>query len=182
MCTHTHAHTHHTCVRALISAHALAFSTQCTVVNRYVSSEKTTPWKTRRTQQSDRLVHSYCSTDLHQGHACFIHTFQTQTSFASTQPRPCVLLYMLPFPSYLPLCPFPPPSPLSPPLPSLPPQVGHLWISEARYRVEVSRVPAGNWVLIEGVDRTITKTATITQLSGCEDVSGCTCARGGASG
>ena len=32
-------------------------------------------------------------------------------------------------------------------------------------------MPAGNWVLIEGVDRTITKTATITQLSGCEDVS-----------
>ena len=60
-----------------------------------------------------------------------------------------------------------------------PPQIGHLWISEARYRVEVSRVPAGNWVLIEGVDRTITKTATITQLSGCEDVSEGTRYRGG---
>ena len=34
-----------------------------------------------------------------------------------------------------------------------------------------TQLPAGNWVLIEGVDRTITKTATITQLSGCEDVS-----------
>ena len=32
-------------------------------------------------------------------------------------------------------------------------------------------MPAGNWVLMEGVDETITKTATITQLSGCEDVS-----------
>lgn len=48
-------------------------------------------------------------------------------------------------------------------------QVGRLWISEARYKIEVNRVPAGNWVLIEGVDRTISKTATITQLSGCED-------------
>lgn len=35
----------------------------------------------------------------------------------------------------------------------------------------MNRVPAGNWVLIEGVDQTITKTATITQISGCEDVS-----------
>ena len=72
-----------------------------------------------------------------------------------------------------------PPSTLLHPSPPSPPQIGHLWISEARYRVEVSRVPAGNWVLIEGVDRTITKTATITQLSGCEDVSGSTRTRGG---
>ena len=49
--------------------------------------------------------------------------------------------------------------------------VGKLWISEARYRIEISRVPAGNWVLVEGIDQTITKTATVTQLSGCEDVS-----------
>ena len=48
-------------------------------------------------------------------------------------------------------------------------QVGRLWISEARYRIEISRVPAGNWVLVEGIDQTITKTATVTQLSGCED-------------
>ncbi|XP_075259496.1 116 kDa U5 small nuclear ribonucleoprotein component-like isoform X2 [Convolutriloba macropyga] len=41
-------------------------------------------------------------------------------------------------------------------------QVGRLWISEARYKVEVNRVPAGNWVLIEGVDQPIVKTATIT--------------------
>ena len=40
-----------------------------------------------------------------------------------------------------------------------------------RYSVEVSRVPAGNFVLIEGIDATITKTATVTQLSGSEDVS-----------
>ncbi len=52
-------------------------------------------------------------------------------------------------------------------------QVGRLWISEANYQVEISRVPAGNWVLLEGVDQTITKTATITQINDSEDVSGC---------
>ncbi|KAG8196595.1 hypothetical protein JTE90_014156 [Oedothorax gibbosus] len=39
--------------------------------------------------------------------------------------------------------------------------VGRLWISEARYKIEVNRVPAGNWVLIEGIDQPIVKTATI---------------------
>lgn len=39
--------------------------------------------------------------------------------------------------------------------------VGRLWIYEARYNIEVNRVPAGNWVLIEGIDQPITKTATI---------------------
>lgn len=34
-----------------------------------------------------------------------------------------------------------------------------------RYKVEVSRVPAGNWVLIEGIDQPIVKTSTITDLS-----------------
>jgi U5 small nuclear ribonucleoprotein component len=43
---------------------------------------------------------------------------------------------------------------------------GRLWISEARYRIEVSRVPAGNWVLIEGIDQPIVKTSTITQVRG----------------
>lgn len=33
-----------------------------------------------------------------------------------------------------------------------------------RYRLEVNRVPAGNWVLIEGVDQAIVKTATITSV------------------
>ena len=32
----------------------------------------------------------------------------------------------------------------------------------ARYKIEVNRVPAGNWVLIEGVDEPIVKSATIT--------------------
>lgn len=39
-----------------------------------------------------------------------------------------------------------------------------------RYRVEVNRVPAGNWVLIEGIDHPIVKTSTITDLNVCEDV------------
>jgi len=34
-----------------------------------------------------------------------------------------------------------------------------------RYKVEVSRVPAGNWVLIEGIDQPIVKTSTITDLN-----------------
>ncbi|ELU06359.1 hypothetical protein CAPTEDRAFT_158714 [Capitella teleta] len=48
-------------------------------------------------------------------------------------------------------------------------QVGRLWISEARYKVQVNRVPAGNWVLIEGVDEPIMKTATITDPSALTD-------------
>lgn len=34
-------------------------------------------------------------------------------------------------------------------------QVGRLWVYEARYKVELNRVPAGNWVLIEGIDQCI---------------------------
>lgn len=41
-------------------------------------------------------------------------------------------------------------------------KVQRLFIAEARYRIEVNRVPAGNWVLITGVDSAIVKTATIT--------------------
>ena len=40
--------------------------------------------------------------------------------------------------------------------------VSRIWIFNARYRVEVSGVSAGNWALFEGVDPSITKTATIT--------------------
>ena len=40
----------------------------------------------------------------------------------------------------------------------------------SRYTIEISRVPAGNWILVEGIDQTITKTATVTQITGCEDV------------
>ncbi|EFN86176.1 116 kDa U5 small nuclear ribonucleoprotein component [Harpegnathos saltator] len=48
--------------------------------------------------------------------------------------------------------------------------VGRLWISEARYSIELSRVPAGNWVLIEGIDRPIVKTSTITDLDNSEEL------------
>lgn len=48
--------------------------------------------------------------------------------------------------------------------------VGRLWISEARYSIELSRVPAGNWVLIEGIDRPIVKTSTITDLNNTDDL------------
>lgn len=48
-------------------------------------------------------------------------------------------------------------------------QVGRLWIYESRYKVEVNRVPAGNWVLIEGIDTPIVKTSTIIEVSGNED-------------
>lgn len=40
--------------------------------------------------------------------------------------------------------------------------VSKLYIYESRYRIEVTRAYAGNWVLLEGVDSSIMKTATIT--------------------
>ncbi|KAI7879867.1 P-loop containing nucleoside triphosphate hydrolase protein [Lichtheimia hyalospora FSU 10163] len=43
------------------------------------------------------------------------------------------------------------------------------WVFEARYRVEVEGVPAGNWVLLGGVDSSIVKTATIVQQKSRED-------------
>lgn len=39
--------------------------------------------------------------------------------------------------------------------------VGKLWICNSRYNIEVNSVPAGNRVLIEGIDQPIVKTATI---------------------
>ncbi|XP_067121721.1 116 kDa U5 small nuclear ribonucleoprotein component [Centruroides vittatus] len=47
---------------------------------------------------------------------------------------------------------------------------GRLWIYEARYKIEVSRVPAGNWVLIEGIDQPIVKTATIVDVGEQEEL------------
>ena len=35
------------------------------------------------------------------------------------------------------------------------------WIAESRYNIPVSGVPAGNWVLLSGVDNSIVKTATL---------------------
>ncbi|XP_015782697.1 116 kDa U5 small nuclear ribonucleoprotein component-like [Tetranychus urticae] len=43
--------------------------------------------------------------------------------------------------------------------------VGRLWIYESRYSIEVKEVPCGNWVLIEGIDQAIVKTATIVDPS-----------------
>jgi len=49
-------------------------------------------------------------------------------------------------------------------------QAGRLWIFNARYKVELNRIPVGNWVLIEGVDEPIVKTATITEpMEGAEE-------------
>ncbi|VDO31395.1 unnamed protein product [Haemonchus placei] len=48
--------------------------------------------------------------------------------------------------------------------------VGRLWVYVARYQIEVSRVPAGCWALIEGIDQPIVKTATIAELDYEEDM------------
>lgn len=39
----------------------------------------------------------------------------------------------------------------------------NLWISETRFNIPIDEIGAGNWVLISGVDDTISKTATIVQ-------------------
>ena len=39
-----------------------------------------------------------------------------------------------------------------------------------RYNIEVNRIPAGNWVLIEGIDEPIVKTSTVTQVEDSEEV------------
>lgn len=44
-------------------------------------------------------------------------------------------------------------------------EVSRLWIAESRYRIETNEVSAGNWVLIEGIDESIMKTATITDIT-----------------
>lgn len=46
----------------------------------------------------------------------------------------------------------------------------YCFIHILRYQIEVNRVPAGNWVLIEGCDQPIVKTATITEPRGNEEV------------
>lgn len=40
-----------------------------------------------------------------------------------------------------------------------------LWIMQSRYKIEVDMMTAGNWVMIEGIDQTITKTATLYHTS-----------------
>ncbi len=50
--------------------------------------------------------------------------------------------------------------------------IGGTWIAETRYNVPVSGVPAGNMVLLGGVDNSIVKSATLVskQIEGNEDV------------
>ena len=48
--------------------------------------------------------------------------------------------------------------------------ITRIWVYNARYRVEVSGVGAGNWALFEGIDAPISKTATVTS-STASDVS-----------
>lgn len=40
-----------------------------------------------------------------------------------------------------------------------------IWVYQARYRVAVNRVQAGNWALFDGLDQAISKTATLTRPS-----------------
>lgn len=49
-------------------------------------------------------------------------------------------------------------------------EVTKLWVYQARYRIPVSRAPPGSWVLIEGVDASIMKTATLCNMEYDEDV------------
>ena len=45
-------------------------------------------------------------------------------------------------------------------------EVTALWVYQARYRIPVEEAAAGNWVLIEGVDGSISKTATLVPVNG----------------
>ncbi|KAF5948183.1 hypothetical protein HYC85_014140 [Camellia sinensis] len=49
-------------------------------------------------------------------------------------------------------------------------EVTKLWVYQARYRIPISKAPPGSWVLIEGVDASIMKTATLCNLDYDEDV------------
>ncbi|ESO83588.1 hypothetical protein LOTGIDRAFT_176201, partial [Lottia gigantea] len=43
-------------------------------------------------------------------------------------------------------------------------------VENCRYKIEVNRVSAGNWILIEGIDQPIVKTSTITDVSTNDEV------------
>lgn len=47
--------------------------------------------------------------------------------------------------------------------------VTSLSVGQGRYRIELTRARAGNWVLLEGVDQPISKTATLTSATGNQD-------------
>jgi U5 small nuclear ribonucleoprotein component len=44
-------------------------------------------------------------------------------------------------------------------------EISRLWIMQGRYKIEVDMMTAGNWVMIEGIDQSITKTATVYSSS-----------------
>jgi U5 small nuclear ribonucleoprotein component len=48
-------------------------------------------------------------------------------------------------------------------------EVTKLWAYQARYRIPISKAPPGSWVLIEGVDASIMKTATICSANYVDD-------------
>eukprot|EP00002_Diphylleia_rotans_P024681 TRINITY_DN4880_c0_g1_i1.p1 TRINITY_DN4880_c0_g1~~TRINITY_DN4880_c0_g1_i1.p1 ORF type:complete len:976 (+),score=217.16 TRINITY_DN4880_c0_g1_i1:58-2985(+) len=48
-------------------------------------------------------------------------------------------------------------------------EVTRIWIFQTRYRIETDVAYAGNWVLLEGVDGSIMKSATITQSDSDDD-------------
>ena len=49
-------------------------------------------------------------------------------------------------------------------------EVTKLWVYQARDRMPVAEAPPGSWVLIEGVDASIMKTATLCNVDYDEDV------------
>ncbi|KAK2358016.1 hypothetical protein P8452_77213 [Trifolium repens] len=49
-------------------------------------------------------------------------------------------------------------------------EVTKLWVYQARDRMPISEAPPGSWVLIEGVDASIMKTATLCNMDSGEDV------------
>ncbi|KAL8189592.1 hypothetical protein R6Q57_029158 [Mikania cordata] len=49
-------------------------------------------------------------------------------------------------------------------------EVTKLWVYQARYRIPINKAPPGSWVLIEGVDASIMKTATLCDSEYDDDV------------
>ncbi|CAH9057160.1 unnamed protein product [Cuscuta europaea] len=49
-------------------------------------------------------------------------------------------------------------------------EVTKIWVYQARYRIPISKAPPGSWVLIEGVDASIMKTATLCNANYNDDV------------
>ena len=48
--------------------------------------------------------------------------------------------------------------------------IKNIWIYQARYRVQINQIKAGNWALFGGIDSAITKTATITSINAPKQV------------